>query len=297
MPTPYIVLLGGVLAVSVSSIMVRYTTADPLVVAFYRMLLTALLLAPVAAKQDGLRMDRKSLGLSILSGLFLAAHFASWFWSIRLTSIASSTILVDTHPLWVLLLSFILWRERPGRVGLAATTLALAGAVLISWGDLTFDPQALVGDLLAVVGAITVSAYFLIGQQVRKHVGALLYSVAAYSVAAIALLIAALAMGAPLAGFSPLNWALFLGLAVIPTIFGHTVFNWVLRYLPAPVVSLSILGEPVGATVLAWLLFTQVPSPATLAGGILTLGGIFLYLWHQVRQGRQVKEVELVDNG
>lgn len=297
MPTPYLVLLGGVLAVSVSSIMVRYTTADPLVVAFYRMLLTAILLAPVAAKQDGLRMDRKSLVLSILSGLFLAAHFASWFWSIRLTSIASSTILVDTHPLWVLLISFILWRERPGRVGLAATLLALGGAVLISWGDLQFDPQALLGDLLAVVGAITVSAYFLIGQQVRKQVGALLYSVTAYSAAAVTLLIAALAAGAPLAGFPPINWALFLGLAVIPTIFGHTVFNWVLRYLPAPVVSLSILGEPVGATLLAWLLFTQAPSPVTLAGGSLTLGGIFLYLWHQVRQGRQVKGDELIEHG
>ncbi|HLO02765.1 MAG TPA: DMT family transporter [Symbiobacteriaceae bacterium] len=297
MPTPYLVLLGGVLAVSVSSIMVRYTTADPLVVAFYRMLLTTLLLAPIAAKQDGLRMDRKSLRLSVLSGLFLAAHFASWFWSIRLTSIASSTILVDTHPLWVLLISFFVWRERPGRVGLGATLLALGGAVLISWGDLQFDPQALLGDLLAVVGAITVSAYFLIGQQVRKRVGALLYSVTAYGVAAVALLIAALAAGAPLAGFAPVNWALFLGLAVIPTIFGHTVFNWVLHYLPAPVVSLSILGEPVGATLMAWILFTQVPSPATLAGGALTLGGIFLYLWHQVRQGRQVKESELVDHG
>lgn len=297
MPTPYLVLLGGVLAVSVSSIMVRYTTADPLVVAFYRMLLTAILLAPVAAKQDGLRMDRKSLRLSILSGLFLAGHFASWFWSIRLTSIASSTILVDTHPLWVLLISFILWRERPGRVGLTATLLALGGAILISWGDLQFDPQALLGDLLAVIGAITVSAYFLIGQQVRKQVGALLYSVTAYSVAAVTLFVAALAAGAPLVGFAPVNWALFLGLAVIPTIFGHTVFNWVLRYLPAPVVSLSILGEPVGATLLAWILFTQVPSPVTLAGGTLTLGGIFLYLWHQVRQGRQVKGDELVEHG
>jgi drug/metabolite transporter (DMT)-like permease len=297
MPTPYLVLLGGVLAVSVSSIMVRYTTADPLVVAFYRMLLTALLLAPVAAKQDGLRMDRKSLRLSVLSGLFLAAHFATWFWSIRLTSIASSTILVNTHPLWVLLLSLILWRERPGRVGLAATALALAGAVLISWGDLKFDPQALVGDLLAVVGAVTVSGYLLLGQQVRKQVGALLYSVTAYAVAAVALLVAALSTGAPLVGFAPINWALFFGLAVIPTIFGHTLFNWVLRYLPAPVVSLSILGEPVGATLLAWLLFTQAPSPATLAGGTLALGGIFLYLWHQVRQGRRVKEVELIEHG
>jgi drug/metabolite transporter (DMT)-like permease len=260
------------------------------------MLLTSILLAPVAAKQDGLRMDRKSLRLSILSGIFLAAHFASWFWSIRLTSIASSTILVDTHPLWVLLISFVLWRERPGRVGMAATALALAGAVLISWGDLKFDPQALIGDLLAVVGAITVSAYFLLGQQVRKSVGALLYSVTAYAVAAVTLLIAAVATGAPLTGFAPVNWALFLGLAVIPTIFGHTVFNWVLRYLPAPVVSLSILGEPVGATILAGVLFTQVPGPATLAGGALTLGGIFLYLWHQVRQSRQVKGDELVEH-
>lgn len=297
MPTPYLVLFGGVLAVSVSSILVRYTTADPLVVAFYRMLLTALLLAPVAIKQDGLRMERKSLRLSMLSGLFLAAHFASWFWSIRLTSIASSTILVNTHPLWVLLISFMLWRERPGRVGLVATALALAGAGLISWGDLAFDSKALWGDLLAVVGAITVSAYLLIGQQVRKQVGALLYSVTVYGVAAVVLLTAALATGAPLVGFDPVDWALFLALAIIPTIFGHTLFNWVLRFLPAPVVSLSILGEPVGATILAWLLFTQVPSPVTLAGGSLTLGGIFLYLWHQVRQGRLVGEGELVEHG
>lgn len=222
-------------------------------------------------------MGRRDLLLSALSGLFLAAHFAAWFFSLTLTSIASSTVLVSTHPFLVLLFAYLMWGERPGRSALIGVFVAVVGAVLIGWGDFGLDARALWGDLLAFLGAVAVTGYLLIGRHVRQRLGAMQYSAIAYGSASVALLLGALAMGNPLTGFPDTTWVVFLALAVFPTIFGHTLFNWALKFVPPSVVSVSILGEPVGATILAWLIWQTGPGPISLTGGALLLLGIGLF--------------------
>lgn len=252
-------------------------------VAFYRLAFSTLILAVPLLWQKQERIDRRDLGLSILSGLFLAGHFATWFFSLTLTSIASSTVLVSTHPFLVLLFAYVIWKERPPRAALTGVGVAVAGAALIGWGDFGLVTKALWGDFLAFLGAVTVTGYLLIGRYVRQRVGAVQYSAIAYASASVVLLGGALALGNPLTGFPQTTWWVFLALAVFPTIFGHTLFNWALKFVPPSVVSVSILGEPIGATLLAWLLWRTGPGPVSLAGGVLLLIGIALFQRAQSR--------------
>jgi len=283
MKTSYIVIFLGVISASLASILFRFAQAEPLVVAFYRLALSTLILAVPLFWRRWERMSRSDLLLSLGSGLFLAAHFATWFFSLTLTSIASSTILVSTHPFLVLLFAYLVWGERPTRGALVGVAIAVLGAALVGWGDFGLSTRALWGDMLAFLGAATVAGYFLIGRHVRQRVGAVQYSVVAYAAASGALLAGALAFGNPLTGFPSETWWVFLGLAVFPTIFGHTLFNWALKYVPPSVVSVSILGEPIGATVLAWLIWQTGPAPLSLAGGLLLLVGIGLFQYWTAR--------------
>jgi drug/metabolite transporter (DMT)-like permease len=275
---PYIVVLLGVLSVSASSVLFKFATAEPLVVAFYRLAFSVLLLGAPLLWRKREKIDRRDLWLSVISGLFLAAHFATWFFSLTMTSIASSTVLVSMQPFLVVLYGYLVGAERTNGRALVAVGLTVVGAILIGWGDFALDPRALLGDVLAFLGAVAVTGYLLIGRQVRQRMSAIAYSVVVYSAATVALLIAALAWGSPLTGFAPGNWWVFVALAVFPTIFGHTLFNWALKYLPASVISVNILGEPVGATLLAWLIWGTAPGPVTLLGGFLLLVGIALFL-------------------
>lgn len=239
------------------------------------------LLAVPLLRQRNSRISRRDLGLSLLSGVFLALHFGTWFFSLKLTSVASSTVLVTMHPFIVLLYGYFAWGERTRGRALAGVLMAVAGAMLVSWGDFRLSSTALLGDLLALLGAVTVSGYFLIGRHVRQRVSAVQYSTLAYTSAAVVLLAASLAWGSPLSGFAPVNWWLFAALAVFPTIFGHTLFNWALKFVPASVISVSILGEPIGASILAWLIWGKVPGPLNLVGGTLILIGIGLFQWRR----------------
>lgn len=279
---PYLIILLGVLSVSGASILFQYATAEPLVVAMYRLAFSVLLLGiPLTRGKAEARMSRTDMGLSLLSGLFLALHFGTWFFSLKLTSVASSTVLVSMHPFMVLLYGYFAWGERTRGRALAGVVLAVLGAVLVSWGDFQVSGSALLGDLLAFLGAVAMSGYFLIGRYVRQRAGVVAYSTTTYGAAAAVLLVASLAWGNPLTGFEAVNWWIFVALAVFPTIFGHTLFNWALKFVPASVVSVSVLGEPVGASILAWALWRAVPGPLTLVGGTLILIGIGLFQWRR----------------
>lgn len=266
------------LSVSGASILFKFATAGPLVVAFYRLAFSAVILAAPLLWNRGEKVDRRDFGLSVVSGLFLAVHFATWFFSLRLTSVASSTALVTMHPFMVLAYGYFTRGERTTRAALVGVGLSVLGAVLVGWGDFSLDARALLGDFLAFLGAVTVSGYFLIGRHVRQRMGAVSYSVIAYTSASVVLLLASLASGSPLTGFAPTNWWLFVALAVFPTVFGHTLFNWALKHVPAMVISVSILGEPIGASLLAWLIWHTLPGPVSLTGALLILAGIGLYL-------------------
>ncbi|HEV2147932.1 MAG TPA: DMT family transporter [Longimicrobiaceae bacterium] len=279
---PPLVLLVSVLAISWAAPLVRFAEAPSLAVAFWRLALSVVLIAGVLTARGEWgalrRLSRRDLGTAALAGVFLAGHFATWIASIGLTSVAASVVLVSTAPIFVAVLSALFLRERPGRRQWAGIGVAVAGAAWIGWGDFRGGADPLRGDLLALAGALLVAAYYVLGRRLRARIEIWPFVGVVYGCAALALLAALPLAGVPLGGYPPADWAVFAGLAVGPMLVGHTGQNWALRYLPAYVVNLSLLGEPVGATLIAWLLpgIAETPPPAALVGGGLILVGILL---------------------
>ncbi len=276
---PYIILAIGVLAVSFSAILVRLTPAPPAATAFWRMLFSCLMLLPLAvAQRKSFAVSRRDVVLCGIAGVFLALHFLSWFTSLGMTSVSSSTLLVNIHPLVVVTAAWLLFGEKFPAAALAGGGIALAGTIILAWADLQLEGQALTGDLLAVVGGIMVAGYFLIGRQVRKRVPLIFYALLVYSFSSLVLLVWNLATATPLHGYSPWDWLVFAALALVSTIFGHTLLNWALRHLATGAVSLSVLGEPVLASLLAIPLLQEMPGPLQAVGGVLVLVGIWLFM-------------------
>lgn len=277
------VVAAAVVAVSFSGVLVRLSQAPPETLAFYRLTLALVVLLPVSLtrqrREAYRRLAARDWGLGLLAGVFLALHYVTWFASLRFTSVLSSTVLVTLQPFFVLLLGFLLWGRRiPARAG-AGLLLALAGGFLIGGGQLDWDHSSTRGDLLAVLAAALVSVYLVVGEIQRPRQDLLTYVCLVYGSAAVVLGLLAWARGTPLVGFPAREWWLFAGLAAGPTLLGHTLFNWALAYVPASRISVAILGEPVGATVWAWLFLGEVPAAVQLAGACLILGGVGWYQW------------------
>jgi drug/metabolite transporter (DMT)-like permease len=278
---PYLAVMLGVAAVSFAAVLTRLSTASPLVIAFYRMIFTVLLLLPFTLGgnlAEFKTIGGRDLGLALLSGVFLALHFAVWNTSLLYTSVASSTVLVTMQPLFVVGLGLVLFGEKLNLWGVAGAAVTLAGSVVIGVGDFQIGGLALRGDLLAFSGALFFAMYVLIGRSLRARLSLLPYVTLVYGSASLVLLFCVLVAGTPLYPYHPLDWLLFLALAVVPTVLGHTVFNWALRYVKAAVVSVSVLGEPVGATILAILLLGEKPGPLQLAGGLVIIAGLALFI-------------------
>ncbi len=277
--SPWLTLSLAVLFVSFGAVLVRLAAAPALGVAFFRVAFATLMLAPFAAGRA--RHSWPALGgrrvlLLLAAGLALALHFATWIASLSYTSIASSVLLVNTAPLFTLVLSRLFLRERIARSVLLALPVALCGMALIALADWSGAPGSLRGNLLALAGAATVAAYQVIGRGLRDALPLSAYVLGVWAAAATVLAAFALALGTPLAGYTPRTWLALLALALVPTIGGHGLVNKSLRSLPAPTVGLFLLGEPVGASVLAFLVFGDVPGPWTLVGGVLVLGALGL---------------------
>jgi drug/metabolite transporter (DMT)-like permease len=280
---PYLVLFAGVLIASTSSIMIRYAQtagAPSLSIAAWRLALAALILTPLAWARAGRELralSRRDLGLAVASGAFLAVHFASWISSLAYTSVASSVALVSTNPLWVGLASLLLFRERLGWRTLLGIAATLAGTVLIGLADRTSSqPNPALGNALALIGAVTVSGYLLIGRDLRRRLSVLAYIYVVYSTAAVILVLWAVAARAPLFGFPPYVFLLLAGLAVGPQLLGHTSFNYALSALSATFIAVAILGEPVGSALLALVFFDERFVPLQLAGFTLLMLGILV---------------------
>ena len=291
--------LGGaigvsILAISTAAILIEVSEAPPLAVAFHRLLYATLMLLPFAlvlARDDLRRLSAADwLGLSLV-GAVLALHFAAWITSIRLTSVAASVVLVTLHPVAVALLSHRLFGEGIRPAGYAGIVLALLGGLVITWSDAQAGPMPLVGDALALLGAAAAAFYFLSGRRYRRRLGLLAYVVPVYAACTLVLGVLLVALPAPyggsLLGYPPREHLLFLALAVFPMLVGHTVLNWALRHVTAPVIATTILGEPLGASILAWLLLDQLPRAGVLVGGGIVLAGILLVALHA---GASVKE-------
>lgn len=284
---PALVLAAAVVAFSWAGPLVRFTDAAALAVAAWRLLFSAAFLAVVLAMRPASRralaaLSRRDLLLALVAGGLLALHFWTWIASIDLTTVSSSVVLVSTQPLWVALISMIFLREVPVRAEWVGLGIAVLGAAWIGWGDLALGGMALVGDALALVAAVLAAAYYSIGRALRPKLDLWSYIALVYGAAAAILLVAVLATPTvPLVrGYEPVDWAVFLALAAGPMMIGHTGVNYALRYVRAYIANLAVLGEPLGATLIAWFLpaIGERPGPSLVGGGILILAGVALTL-------------------
>lgn len=279
MKAAYIGLLVGIISVSFASIFIRLADAPALVIGAYRLTIASLVLTPVVwskVREELLSLSRRDLGLAILSGLFLGAHFATWIASLEYTSVAASVVLVSTSPLFVGIASHFLYGEKLSPMKVLGIILAIIGASIIGMGGFEVSLGALWGDILALLGAIAVSGYFLIGKGLRRRLSIMAYIYPTYCTAAVSLILASIIAGHPFTGYSPRTYLMFLLLALVPQILGHSSFNWALRYVSSTLVTVATLGEPVGATILAYLILGETPLPLELIGGIIVLAGIFI---------------------
>ena len=285
---PYLAVLGGVFAVSFSALFVRLATAPAMIIATYRLLFTFLFLAPFTLtrhRHDLRGLTGRQRGLAAASGVCLALHFVTWFTSLRYTSIASSVVLVTMQPLFVVLGSWLFFRERISRMAMLGGALALSGSIVIGAGDFRLGGTAFWGDLLALAAAVMVSGYLLIGRRLRSGVSLPAYTFVTYGSSSLVLVLASLASRTHFYPYPATDWLLFLGLALVCTIFGHTVFNWVLRYVQASVVAVSVLGEPLGAIVWASLFLGEYPTVRQAVGALFIFGGLFLFTRVTARSG------------
>jgi len=281
----------GVVAVSFSAIFIRLAHAPAVSIAFYRNAFAAALVVPlaVARRRPELRalMGRQRLILTASGGL-LAVHFATWIASLSYTTIAASVVLVTASPILVALASSVLFGERVARRAIAGILVGLAGAAIVSGGDLiVVSARAAGGDLLAVAGAVAAAGYFVAGRRLRQDLSLLTYVAAVYATCALLLWPAAVLSGARLTGFPAKTWGLFLLMALVPQMLGHTVFNYLLKDVSATVVAISLMGEPIGSTLLALAFFGETPPWTAVLGGFLLLVGIYVAVTVQGRARRR----------
>ena len=281
---PAAALAVAIAAVSTSAVLVRWSSAPAVVLALYRVALTTLLLSPLLFTRyrgEFGAFRRRDWLVATATGAALAVHFAAYFESLAWTSVAASVTLVQSQPLFVAVGAAVVLDERVGRRRAAGIGVAVVGIVAMSAGDLLAGaavrgPRPLYGNALAVLGAVMAAVYVLVGRSLRQRVAVVPYVLVVYSACAATLLIVAVAQGLPLTGYGRREWLIFLALAVGPGLFGHTVVNWALEHVESSVVSVSLLGEPVGATLLALILLAEAPGPTTLAGATVVLFGIYV---------------------
>jgi drug/metabolite transporter (DMT)-like permease len=267
------------MAISTASIFIKLCDAPVLIIATYRMMLASLLLTPFACYQRTWRgWGRNELGWFLLSGLFLGLHFAFWIASLKYTSVASSVVLVTTHPIFVGIGGWLFLKERLGSDLVLGIALSVLGSGWISYGDMSLSRETLMGDGLALLGAIAASGYLLVGRRMRRDRDLISYIFPVYSTAGLMLILFALIFQEPFFGYSSSTYLYLFLLALVPQLLGHTTFNWALKYLPASIVAIAILGEPIGSTILAYFFLGEGLNMWKIIGGILILAGILIAL-------------------
>lgn len=291
-----IAIVIAILAVSTASIFIRFAQMDgapSLVIAALRLTFATILLAPLALirhRDEIKRLTQTEWLLAVSSGIFLAVHFATWISSLEFTSVASSVVFVSTGPLWVALLSPMLLKEHISRTAIIGLGLALVGGTIIGLSDAcmwdaglacptladVLQGTAMWGNFLALAGAWTVTGYLIIGRKLRASMSLIPYIFLVYGIAALVLIVIMVIAGDSPAGFAPQTYGWIFLLAAIPQLIGHSTYNWALKYLPAALVAVTTLGEPIGSAVLAYFVLNETPAPAVLVGGAFILTGIYL---------------------
>ncbi len=276
---PGLVLFLGICGVSTGAIFARVADAPALVTAAYRLGLASLILVPLAAwrVRDELRnLSFRDYKLAMMSGFFLALHFATWISSLDYTAIANSVVLVNTIPLWVGLLTPLISKDRLTKSTIVSIIVSVIGGGIIGLGDFAIGSQALLGDLLAVAGALCAAVYLLMGRDLRARFSLLAYVAICYGSAAAFLWLAVLALHLPVTGYSTPTIAAFWGMALVSQIVGHSSYNWALKWFSSSLVAVALLGEPIGSTILAYLIFGEGLTWSKFIGGIFILSAIYI---------------------
>ncbi|MFW9807947.1 MAG: DMT family transporter [Candidatus Thorarchaeota archaeon] len=293
-------LILSVSMVSSASILILFSSSHPFVIVFWRTLYGAIFMATIGLA----RKDHKSFKSTVIRqnwywlvaiGITLSLHFCTWFQSLFMTTVAASVVLVDSSPIFTSILSTIFLGEALRRRSWAGILIALVGAVFLAWGD--FGGSGLValsGDLLALAGAVFLALYFIGGRRIAKEMPITVYTTVVYMIAAITTLAICVPFNLSVLVFEPAEVAIFLALAIFPTVLGHSVNNYLLTKVPAYVVSSAVLGEPIGAALLAVLIFTQIPEVTTIIGFVVILFGIALVL-ADIAAREKLKESTLDD--
>ena len=298
----YLALFFSVLCMSTSSIMIKLSLAPALIIALYRLVFTSVLAAGIRGSrlpQSVSAISRTNLWYIIGSGFFLALHLGFWITSLNYTSVSSSVLFTNLQVIFVLLFSIAFLKEKPTNIAIIGIFVAVTGSVFIAQGDL--KSGRLLGDMLSLASGLFVAIYYLIGRRARSQVDTMTYTVITTGAAALGLLAACWMSGLSLTGYRNIDWMLFFLMALGPGLGGHGILNWALGYVKAPLVSVSILGESVGASILAWILFGENLLWYQIIGGVLILAGIYIAAAHEGReqgadvaacsaQGRQQEE-------
>lgn len=290
----YIFLFLGVLAVSTSAIFVKLSTAPAAIIATYRLVISTIIIFPVLLINKKYLLEIKNLklkqwGAMVAAGLFLAIHYILWFESLRFTSVASSTVLVTMQPLFAFIGSYFLFGERLKKSAIFGGFLSIFGSCVIGWGDFQIGGTALIGDILALLGAAVITVHFLIGQHMRKKVSLITYVFICYLSSSLFLLGYSIILKYPLIDYPKSDWLWFFCLALISTILGQTILNWLIKWLNTSTISMSILGEPVGTCILAYFILKQVISYNQILGAVIILIGIGIFLLGQKTNAEKEK--------
>jgi drug/metabolite transporter (DMT)-like permease len=273
----------GVVSISFAAVFIRLADGPAASVAALRLLFAALILLPFvilspAAREAIISLEKRGKWLLVLSGFFLALHFLSWIASLSFTGITSSIVFVTTSPIFVELYSVTVKRERTTARVWIGIGLAAAGSVILGGGNLAAGGESWKGDILAVIGAAAVAGYFIVGSRLRPRLPLLAYIFPVYSSAAVILLVTAPLLGAGLTGFAGKMYIYVFIMALVCQVIGHSLFNWALRRMKTTLVAMSTLGEPIGTTLLAWLILGETPVPTEVMGGAVILAGVFVVL-------------------
>ncbi|AOY78334.1 hypothetical protein BJL90_10695 [Clostridium formicaceticum] len=271
----------AVIGVSFSAILIRSTTAPSNIIAMYRMMITFLLFLPASltkGRKEIKEICGKQLLLCCFSGIFLALHFITWMTSLKYTTVASSTILVGLQPIFTAVIGYFLYKEKLSKKGFLGMLLTISGSSMIGFFSFHAGEGHFYGNILALLGGLFGALYIIIGRGIRKKISTLIYGFIVYGTCTVLLVIINLMLKLPFVGYTHKDYILFLAMAVLCTIGGHTIFNWSLKYIEANKVSITMLGEPVGATILAVLFLKEIPSFWQVLSGILILIGLYIFM-------------------
>lgn len=276
---PYLALFIGMLAISTSAILIRLSDSDPLVIGSYRQTFATLLFVPFLIKDKGQELralPQQRIVEMAITGILLGGHFGFFISSVKATSIAASVLLGTCHIVYVAIIGWLFLGERLNSKAIKGTILALLGIVVLFWGDLVKDPGNFNGNVLAFVSGILAGLYYLSGRRLRKEISLPLYALVVYFFSALTMWSVVMVQDLDYRNLPMDEIQLFILMALIPTLLGHTMQNWALGFLPAYVVSISLLSEPIGSGILAWIVFSEIPSLGVFIGGLVVLSGVYV---------------------